>query len=93
MHKDKLEDIMGSVDKIVMLTGIDENYSDTKEVLLEAIKDSNGDIHIYGFWSGDIDDRLNDDDLFDIVSRILSEKYDKGSEIRNITLFPDGICA
>ncbi len=89
--ENKLEDIMKNVDVIVICTGIDEDYSDDHEVLLEVRKDDIGDIYCYGFWSRDTCDIMNDDDLFDIVSRTLSERYSMDNDIKNITLFPNGI--
>ncbi len=88
MNSEKIEDIMKNIKELVIFAGTDDG---DYEILLKLCKDNTGDIHLYGIWSGDIDDRMNDDDLFDIVSRTLAYRYDMGDEIKNVIIFPNGI--
>ena len=89
MNENNLENIMKNTNNLIIFKGTNEEG--VQEVLLKACKDDDDEIYLYGFWSRDNCDIMNDDDLFDIVSRTLAERHEMDDNIKNITLFPNGI--
>lgn len=81
----EVKDIMKNVKTLIIFV------SKNGEVLLEANKNDDNEIYLHGEWNGDNDDIVSDDDLFDIVSRTLEDKYLMDEEIKNIITFPNGI--